>query len=133
METTEVVEEGVKLIHVLIGVFVAITTIPTTWYFTRKLVKRQEISKIKKETKINDVEGDEAVAAQLDLMLERVAKMAQRMYDELELKSEANSKILAYEAAFSYLIILCSESCDDPELCKEKVMGVLKKFNLDVK
>jgi hypothetical protein len=101
------------------------------WIGVRKFEKNKAISSLRKETKINNVEGDEAILNQLDSLLLRVASMAQVIIEKEKLKSISDTKILAYQSAFNHLRIFCSEFCENPDLCNSKLFEISKKFNLD--
>lgn len=101
-----------------------------TWFYTRKHAYNKIASEQRKETKVNDVEGDTAILNQMDSLMERLAKMSEEIYKGRKSNSTLNTKIIAYESAFSSLLIACSQFCADPEHCKEKISEILKKYGL---
>lgn len=119
------------------GWYVFITSVATgvgalvTWFLTVRHIQENSISKNRKETKVNNVDGDAALIAQLDTLLAKVTVMA-----EVQLKIQAElaalqNKELSYKSAFHRLKLLCDEVCKDSMFCKGKIDTILKELNLN--
>jgi len=92
------------------------------WFYTFKYRIRSERSSAKKESKVNDVEGDNAIIEQIDILLKKIATMT-----EYTLKiQEENAAIKEYSLENKSAIISASNRIT--ELC-----GMLSKNSEDVK
>jgi len=92
------------------------------WLYTFRYRVRSERSSAKKESKVNDVEGDNAIIEQIDILLKKIATMT-----EYTLKiQEENAAIKEYSLENKSAIISASNRIT--ELC-----GMLSKNSEDVK
>jgi hypothetical protein len=92
------------------------------WFYTFKYRIRSERSSAKKESKVNDVEGDNAIIEQIDILLKKIATMT-----EYTLKiQEENAAIKEYNLSNKSAIISASNRIT--ELCE-----MLNKSSEDVK
>ena len=121
-----------------IGLILGFLTIGITsgsiimWLLFPKLSKGRQESELKKDTKINDAEGNEAEINFLDKMIARGEDLANKIYDEQIKKKEAEALSMTFKAAFRHLYTTCAEHCEQVELCKTRLDEVLKKFNISV-
>lgn len=136
-EITIIQEINDLLIDKINGIVLLISTLFTsigafiTWVLTRKYEQKKVVSLTKKETKINNVEGDTALINQLDLLLKKVADMSEAMLKVQEQISELSEREYSYKAAFHRLTLLCDEVCTDAEFCKMKIKKVLTDLKLE--
>ncbi len=101
------------------------------WFKFRKRNQEKTLSEIKKETKVNNVDGDTALINQLDILLVKVSVMA-----EIQIKIQTElailqNKELSYKAAFHRMLLLCDEVCENSEFCKSKINAILTDLKLN--
>ncbi len=136
-EITIIQEINDLLVDKLNGVVVLISTLFTsigaliTWILTKKHEQNRAVSLSKKETKVNNVEGDTALINQLDLLLKKVADMSEAMLKVQEQISDLSNREFSYKAAFHRLTLLCDEVCTDAEFCKLKIKKVLTELKIE--
>lgn len=101
------------------------------WLKFRKRNEDKTLSEIKKETKINDVDGDTALINQLDTLLTKVTVMADI---QIKIQTELTilqNKELSYKSAFHRMLLLCDHVCDKSEFCKTKINEILTDLKLN--
>jgi hypothetical protein len=100
------------------------------WLKFRKNNEDKTLSELKKETKVNNVDGDTALINQLDVLLAKVTVMADiQIKIQTELTTMQN-KELSYKSAFHRMLLLCDEVCDKSEFCKGKINEILTELKL---
>jgi hypothetical protein len=93
------------------------------WITLRKEVTKRDISEARKLTKVQDVEGDEAIVRQIDLLLNQISLMSENMLkDKIDL-SNTKVKEIRYKEAIERI----KNSCND---CKFNIEKVLTDLNL---
>jgi hypothetical protein len=122
--------ENISTILTWLGPLSTALGIFLTWFYTRKVMYKKLASEHRKETKVNDVEGDTAILNQMDSLMERLAKMSEEVYESRKSNSALHTKIIAYESAYASMLLACSQFCADPEFCKEQIAETLKKYGI---
>ena len=93
-----------------------------TWLKLSKVTINKDISEGRKQTKVNDVEGDEAIVRQIDSLLNQISIMSESMLkDKIEL-SNSKYKEIRYKDALERI----KHNCDDCKLTIDKVLSDLK-------
>ena len=119
------------------GWFISISSVFTavggliTWILMRKHVISKDISLNRKETKINNVDGDTALMNQLDLLLTKVTVLSETVIEVQSQLSALQNKELSYKSAFHRLMLLCDEVCTDASFCKNRIQQVLHDLKLN--
>jgi hypothetical protein len=84
---------------------------------------KKTTSELKKDTKISDVEGDEAIVKQIDFLLNQIANMSESMLkDKMELASSKTNEII-YKNAITHIRLACNG-------CKDTIDKVLNNLNI---
>ena len=122
-------ELGSLFISTLGGLFTGVAGV-WAWLKFRKRNEEKTLSEIKKDTKVNNVDGDTALINQLDILLAKVTVMA-----EIQIKIQTElailqNKELSYKSAFHRMLLLCDEVCDKSEFCKGKINSILTDLKL---
>lgn len=101
------------------------------WVQMRKYNKEKDISQNRKETKINNVDGDAALINQLDSLLVKVTALSETVVRVQSELSDMKNKVSSYKSAIHRMFLLCDEVCKDADFCKGKIKSILKQLNLN--
>jgi len=99
------------------------------WLNVSKYNIKKDISEAKRNTKVSNVEGDEAVLEQLDKLLSRIATISSAMLDlQIEL-SDVKTKEVAYKSVINSLIKLCLKISDNVKECELEVEKIISELD----
>lgn len=117
--------------YVLVTGFITGTGSLVTWFLTKRYAQENSISKNRKETKVNNVDGDAALIEQLDTLLAKVSALSEVIVKIQSESAAIKDRELSYRSAFHRLKLLCDEVCTDAAFCKGKIDSILNDLKLN--
>ena len=100
------------------------------WLKRKKTNDAKDISQNRKDTKINDVDGDAALINQLDSLLLKVTSLSEVIIKIQTELSIVKDRELSYKSAFHRILLLCDEVCTDTVFCKQTINKILEDLKL---
>lgn len=100
------------------------------WLYMVKYDKAKNISLAKRETKINNVDGDNALVEQIDMLLIKFAAMSEAMLKIQEQLHIATNRDYSYESAIHKIKVSCNVFCKDADYCIAKFDKILEDLQL---
>lgn len=100
------------------------------WLYMVKYEKEKNISAAKKETKVNNVDGDNALVEQIDMLLLKFAAMSEAMVKIQQQLSIATNTEYSYRTAMHQIELSCKMVCKDADYCIARFDKILQDLKL---